>query len=69
MGVFFRTGENTAAGISWPTYMFFVLPFQLLYGFAKMLVLAFKWLAIGIAAIVMLAVRTVRHEESRPPAA
>lgn len=71
MAVFFRTGENSAASISWPTYVFLVLPFQLLYRFAKMIVLAFKWLAVGIAALVTLAVSAIRsvrrHEEDRPP--
>lgn len=68
MSVFFRTGENTAASISWPVYLFFVLPFQLLYGFAKMLVLCFKWIVVGIVAIVGLIVGAVRgHKEDRPP--
>ena len=71
MSVFFRTGENTAASISWPVYLFFVLPFQLLYGFAKMLVLGFKWLAIGTVALGSLIVNGIRHarahhEEDRP---
>lgn len=71
MSVYFRTGERSAAGISWPVYLVFVLPFQLLYGFAKLLVLGFKWLAVGIAALVALAVSAVRvlrgHKENRPP--
>lgn len=50
MSVFFRTGENTAASVSWPVYLIFVLPFQLLYGFAKLLVLGLKWLMIGAVA-------------------
>lgn len=73
MGVFFKTGEGSAVGISWPVYVFFVLPFQLLYGFLKLLILGFKWLAIGIVALVSLAIAAVRsaraHEENGPPAA
>lgn len=71
MSVFFRAGEGSAVSVSWPVYLVFVLPFQLLYRFAKLLVLGFKWLAIGIAALVSIAVSAIRsmrgHEESRPP--
>lgn len=73
MGVLFRTGENTAASVSWPVYFFFVLPFQLLYGFAKMLVLGFKWIGVALLALGSLVVAGVRrargHAEERPPAA
>jgi len=67
MGVLFRTGENTAASVSWPIYLLVVLPLQLLFGFYKVLILAAKWLIIGIAAASSFLRH--RHEENRPPAA
>jgi hypothetical protein len=74
VSVFFRTGANSAASVSWPVYLFLVLPLQLLYGFFKLAVIAAKWLAIAVAAVAAFTVRTGRdwrrrHEENRPPAA
>jgi len=65
MGFYFKTSEHTAAGISWPTYIFLVAPVQALYGFLKLILFGFKWLLIGIAALTALAIAAVRAIRER----
>jgi hypothetical protein len=63
MSVFFRTGENTAASVSWPVYLFGVLPLQMLISF-------YKAAAYAVVFVVRGVVRLVRgQEENGPPAA
>ena len=35
MSVFFRTGEHSGVSVSWPVYLFGVLPLQMLIGRAR----------------------------------
>ena len=63
MSVFFRTGEHTAASVSWPVYVFAVLPLQLLFAFYKVIAYAIVFAVRGIMRV------TRGHEERRPPAA
>lgn len=78
MGVYFRTGENTAAGISWPVYFFIVLPVEVLFVWpVKILVWSAKMLyraGVVVAGAALLAGREARErwqerQEDRPPAA
>lgn len=63
MSVFFRTGDNSGVSVSWPVYLFGVLPLQLLIGFYKVVVYAVVFVVRGV-------VRLVRgDEENGPPAA
>lgn len=65
VSVFFRTGERSAATVSWPIYLFAVLPLQLLFGFYR----AAAYLAVFVFRAMIAGIRTVRrHEERRPPA-
>lgn len=69
MGVIFRTGQNTAATVSWPVYMFLVLPVQMMLAVVKATIIVARWLVVGVMAAGAFVVARVRHEESRPPAA
>lgn len=63
MSVFFRTGEHSALSVSWPVYLFGVLPLQMLISF-------YKAAAYAVVFVVRGVVRLVRgHEENGPPAA
>lgn len=69
MGVIFRTGEHTAASVSWPVYLFLVLPVQMLFAVIKGAIVAARWLVITVIAVASFVIGRLRHEESRPPAA
>lgn len=47
MGVYFRTSRNTAAGVSWPIYAFFILPLQLVALLIKAMIYVLA--ALGLA--------------------
>lgn len=53
MGVFFRTGENSAASFSWPVYLFVIAPLQ----FIGLMVKGFYYIAVGLAIAVMFVYR------------
>jgi len=75
MGVYFRTGENTAAGVSWPTYFLLVLPVQLLIVWPLKAVYWFfrgtVWACVLLFTLTVAAAHTMqdRRHEDRPPAA
>jgi hypothetical protein len=53
MSVYFRTGPNTAASVPWWVYVFFVLPFQAIYLFCKVLVVG----TVAICSFFVMATR------------
>lgn len=65
MSVFLRTGRDSAVSVSWPVYVFFVLPIQMIWLFAKALVYVF---AAAIAVIVFVShFIWTRWNERKPP--
>lgn len=65
MGVFFRTGENSAIGVSWWFYLFVVLPLQVMWLFVKALVYVFA--AAGVAVAFAAHFVWDRWNERKPP--
>lgn len=69
MAVFFKTGENTAASVSWPVYFFLVLPMQAVWLFVKALVYLYAAVAVVVVFVCTWTYQRWRdHKESRPPA-
>jgi hypothetical protein len=61
MGVYFRTGQSSAASVSWWFYLFVVAPFQILYLMMKGVLYA----AVAVGALTVMAGRFARDQWRR----
>lgn len=58
MGVYFRTGQNTAASVPWWFYLFVVAPLQILYLMMK----AVLYVAVAVGVFALMAGRFARDQ-------
>ena len=61
MGVYFRTGQGSAVGFSWPVYLFVIAPLQLI----GLMIKGFFYMGAFVVAVVVAASRFARDRRRR----